>query len=58
MTVSELINALSHYDPNMPMRMSMNMEYESAINSDSLEIFNGVLYLTDCTLNGDYNDGD
>jgi hypothetical protein len=33
LTVGELIEILSKMDPNMPVKMSMNQEYESFVDS-------------------------
>ena len=38
MTVAELIEILSKVDPTLPVKMSMNMEYESYVDSDMVGV--------------------
>jgi hypothetical protein len=38
MTVGELIEILSKVDPTLPVKMSMNMEYESYVDSDMVGV--------------------
>jgi hypothetical protein len=38
LTVGELIEILSKVDPNLPVKMSMNMEYESYVDSDMVGV--------------------
>ena len=51
MTVADLIAILSKVDPTLPVKMSMNMEYESYVDSDMVgvkEYDEGpVLYISD-----------
>ena len=52
-TVSELIQILQSMPQDMPVQMSMNMEYQSRVTSDMVEVFtreDGSQYvlITDC----------
>jgi hypothetical protein len=38
MTVAELIEILSKVDPTLPVKMSMNMEYESYVDADMVGV--------------------
>jgi hypothetical protein len=38
LTVGELIEILSKVDPNLPVKMAMNMEYESYVDSDMVGV--------------------
>jgi hypothetical protein len=38
MTVADLIEILSKVDPTLPVKMSMNMEYESYVDSDMVGV--------------------
>jgi hypothetical protein len=38
MTVGELIEILSKVDPTLPVKMSMNMEYESYVDSNMVGV--------------------
>lgn len=46
-TVADLIARLSTVDPTLPVRMSMNMEYDRGVSADMVEVntFNNVTYL-------------
>jgi hypothetical protein len=39
LTVSELIKVLSRFDPNLPVEMSMNLEYQCPVTEDMIEVF-------------------
>lgn len=52
-TVSEMIQILQSMDPTLPVQMSMNMEYQSRVCNDMVEVFtreDGTQYclITDC----------
>ena len=51
LTVADLIAILSKVDPTLPVKMSMNMEYESSVDSEMVGVAdygNGpVLYISD-----------
>jgi hypothetical protein len=38
MTVADLIEILSKVDPTLPVKMSMNMEYESFVDFDMVGV--------------------
>ena len=38
LTVADLIAILSKVDPTLPVKMSMNMEYESSVDSDMVGV--------------------
>ena len=38
MTVADLIAILSKVDPTLPVKMSMNMEYESYVDADMVGV--------------------
>jgi hypothetical protein len=38
LTVGELIEILRNVDPNLPVKMSMNMEYESYVDADMVGV--------------------
>ncbi len=44
-TVGDMIKALSKFDPNMPIQMGMNMEYQSEVGSVAQE--DGYLLISD-----------
>jgi len=52
LTVAELIEILSRVDPTLPVKISMNMEYECAVDASMVgvrEYSQGpVLYINDC----------
>ena len=53
LTVGQLIDLLHRFDPNLPVEMSMNMEYQCRVSEDMIEVqdFDGhgpYLCITDC----------
>jgi hypothetical protein len=58
LTVAELIQILQTMPQNMPVRMGMNMEYESEVTQDMVEVFETIegdkfVYITDTPGYGD-----
>ena len=58
LTVAELISVLSRMPQNMTVRMGMNMEYESEVTADMVEVFETIegdrfVYITDTPGYGD-----
>lgn len=52
LTVAELIQVLQAMPQNMPVRMGMNLEYESIVTRDMVEVFetyegDRFVYITD-----------
>jgi hypothetical protein len=60
LTVADLIAILNRVDPNLPVKMAMNQEYECEVDVSMIgvrEYDEGpVLYINDCL--GDYEDED
>ena len=52
LTVGELIEQLKRFDPSLPVSMAMNMEYESGVYDNFLEVSRNsqgeYLLITDC----------
>lgn len=44
-TVGDMIKALSKFDPNMPIQMTMNMEYQGEVGSVAQE--DGYVLISD-----------
>jgi hypothetical protein len=58
LTVAELIQVLQAMPQNMTVRMGMNMEYESIVTADMVEVFetyegDKFVYITDTPGYGD-----
>lgn len=41
-TVREMIEILGRFDPDLPVEMSMNMEYGSEVTEDMIEVFTSL----------------
>ena len=48
LTVAQLIETLQGYDPNLPVRLSVNMEYDVDVESHMIGVDDGVLVIDDC----------
>jgi hypothetical protein len=63
LTVAELIRVLETMPQNMPVRMGMNLEYESIVTADMVEVFetyegDKFVYITDTPGYGSDDDRD